>query len=141
MTLHNRDIVSCIPLTHHIRRSYKLTYKTKFLLAWCFQIWKWCRKKRQNKVDNLRIVLLINERKSRLCSFFNVAFYFCLFSTNQSQSFRSVNFVSRLVSHRFPKKRTKEFICFVCFFTLYGKSNSSVRFLGESMAHHSAFQN
>ena len=73
------------------------------------------KKAKQNKVDNLRIVLLINERKSRLCSFFNVAFYFCLFSTNQSQSFRSVNFVSRLVSHRFPKKRWKNLFVLFAF--------------------------
>ena len=45
-------------------------------------------------------------------------------------------FESRLVHHRFSQK-TDGRICFVCFFTLHGaahKSNSSVRFLGESMA-------
>ena len=38
-----------------------------------------------------------------------------------------------------PKKRTDEFVLFAFLLFTANKSNSSVRFLGESMAHQSAF--
>ena len=40
-----------------------------------------------------------------------------------------------------PKKRTEEFVLFAFFLFTANKSNSSVRFLGESMARQSAFRN
>ena len=39
-----------------------------------------------------------------------------------------------------PKKRTEEFVLFAFLLFTANKSNSSVRFLGESTAHQSAFR-
>ena len=39
-----------------------------------------------------------------------------------------------------PKKRTDEFVLFASLLFTANKSNSSVRFLGESTAHQSAFR-
>ena len=52
---------------------------------------------------------------------------------------RSVNFKSRLARHRCSKEQLEEFILFAFLLFTENKSNTSVRFLGESMTRQSAF--